>query len=113
MEVCNKDCFNCIYNDCIYDGNDFSDIDTRKLDLSISEQRAIENGTHSVWKYNHSESGRDARKRYRKSEKGKATERRKREKRIKSGKNAEYCRRYYYRKKAEQELKKMESEGCK
>lgn len=83
---CNMDCFNCIYDDCINDCK--------------SEKQ---------YRYNHSEKGKEARKRYANSEKGQANEKRKREKKIASGKNAEYCRRYYARKKAEKEQNVLKS----
>lgn len=104
--MCNKDCENCKYDDCICESADYSDIDTSKLDLEISEQRAKEKGNYSIWKYNHSEKGKAARKRYKQSEKGKATEKRHTQKRIASGKNAEYCRNYYRRKKERMLLEK-------
>jgi hypothetical protein len=69
-------CFKCIHDDCINDCK--------------SEKQ---------YRYNHSEKGREARRRYTNSEKGQANEKRKRDKKIASGKNAEYCRRYYARKK--------------
>jgi hypothetical protein len=71
-------CFECIYDDCINDCKN-----------------------EKQYRYNHSAKGREARKRYANSEKGQANEKRKRDKKIASGKNAEYCRRYYARKKAE------------
>ena len=89
---CDKNCKSCMYEDCICESTDYSDIDTSDLDLDTSKQRAIEKGTYSIWKYNHSEKGRASRKVYRQSEKGKAAARRKAQKAIASGKNAEYCR---------------------
>lgn len=50
-------------------------------------------------RYNHTDKGRLARMRYNHSYKGKECERRKTQKRVNSGKNAEKCRNYYYRKK--------------
>jgi hypothetical protein len=50
-------------------------------------------------KYAQSEKGKLAQKRYNQSEKGKATMARKQKKKCESGKNAEYCRRYYQKKK--------------
>lgn len=99
---CDKKCSLCKYEDCICESEDYSDINDidRSLDFEISKQRAIEKGTYSVWKYNHSEKGKENLKKYRQSEKGKAMERKKTQKRIASGKNSEYCRNYYYRKKA-------------
>lgn len=65
------DCFHCPYSDCKWDGN------------------------VSQYQYNHSEEGIASRKRYDASAKGNERDNRKAEKRIKNGKNAEYCRRYY------------------
>lgn len=104
--VCDKNCENCKYEDCICESTDYSDIDTSTLDLETGKQRAIEKGTYSIWKYNHSEKCKENQKRYRQSEKGKAVARRKREKAIVSGKNAEYCRNYYRRKKERMLLEK-------
>lgn len=70
-------CFNCAYDDCINDCK-----------------------REAQYRYNHSDKGRQAREKYAKSDKGKARDKRKQEKRIASGKNAEACRRYYYKKKA-------------
>ena len=97
--VCDKNCKLCVFDDCICESEDYSDIDTKDIDLEISRQRAIEKGYYAQWKYNHSEKGKANRKRYKQSEKGKAAERRHTQKRISSGKNAEYCRNYYRRKK--------------
>lgn len=101
---CDKNCRNCKYDDCICESEDYSDI--TNIDLEILERRAKEKGNYSVWKYNHSEKGKSSIKRYRQSEKGKAMERRKTQKRIASGKNAEYCRDYYRRKKERMLLEK-------
>ena len=49
--------------------------------------------------YAKSENCKAAKKRYQQSEKGKAARKRKDQKRIASGKNAERCRAYYYRRK--------------
>lgn len=61
-------------------------------------------------KYNDSLKGKESRKRYENSEKGKETARRKTKKLIESGKNAERCRAYYYRKKAQREAQKEQCE---
>lgn len=50
-------------------------------------------------KYNHTQKGAERLKRYAKSEKGKANDRRKMQRKIASGKNAEACRRYRERRK--------------
>ena len=99
MCSCNMDCFSCPHDDCINDCK-----------------------SESQYRYNHSDKGREARKRYESSEKGRATkkryansekgranEKRKRKKKIASGKNAEACRRYYARKKAEKEQNVLKS----
>lgn len=81
--ICNFDCFNCTYNDCVND-------------CTVRQE--------TLYKYNQSDKGKVRAKKYEQSDKGKARAKRKAEKRIASGKNAEACRRYYYKKKAEKEL---------
>ena len=107
-------CDRCIYDDCVYDDVTFSDIlrqdkfdqlleviESKKLKKKETMKRnnTREKGKERQKKYNNSSKGKEARKRYEKSEKGKNTAKRKSEKKIASGKNAEYCRAYYYRKK--------------
>ncbi len=106
--VCDKNCENCKYDDCICESEDYSDIDfvDKEIEKDLAEVKAIEKGTYKVWRYNHSERGKANLKKYRQSEKGKAMERRKTQKRIASGKNAEYCRNYYRRKKERMLLEK-------
>lgn len=60
-------------------------------------------GREAAKRYAQSEKGKENYKRYMQSEKGKAAAKRKQEKRIANGKNAEYCRRYYRRKKEKTE----------
>ena len=60
-------------------------------------------GMEAKWRYEQTDKAKERHQRYIKSEKGKATAIRKSNKRIKSGKNAEYCRAYYYRKKVKRE----------
>jgi hypothetical protein len=55
-----------------------------------------------------SEKGKEAQMRYAQSDKGKARDKRKQEKKVKSGKNAEYCRRYYKTHRTEIMRKKRE-----
>ena len=119
--MCDRKCFKCTYDDCI--NNSITDAerkeqnsyDMQNMRERIPEERANK-GKLAQYDYNHSEKGKAARKRYEQSAKGKATQRRyeqsekgkerdkrKQQKRIASGKNAEYCRAYYYRKKAERE----------
>lgn len=95
MCSCNMDCFNCIYDDCINDCKSES-----QYRYNHSEQ-----GRQAKKRYAQSEKGKQAQARYAKSDKGKARDKRKMEKRIASGKNAEACRRYYLKKKAEKVLK--------
>ena len=126
--MCDRNCFNCVYEDCIVDDVTKEEEDEQKrFDDSIRHK----NGTASRYKYEHSEKrkvtrkryrqsekgkeaqkryaqsekGREAQKRYAQSEKGKAKAKRSRDKRIASGKNAEACKRYYLKKKAEKVLK--------
>ena len=84
-------CGRCTYTDCVYDGvesqermqQDIFDKDIEAVHPSVLARRRRQ-------------------KKYYESEKGKANEKRKRERKIASGKNAEYCRRYYQRKKMEE-----------
>ncbi len=69
------DCFSCPYADCIWDGDD------------------------KFYRYNHSDKGKIRTERYDSSDKGREKAQRHRQRQIKSGKNAEYCRRYYRRRK--------------
>ena len=145
--MCNRDCFNCPYDDCICDTMTSDEIAVQdRYDKGIRRMNAIDNGTIKFYKYNHSskgkarsdrylkspkgkatakrynasekgkarqreynssDKGKARAKKYEQSDKGKANSRKKTQARILSGKNAEYCRRYYYKKKAERELELM------
>ena len=96
------DCLNCPLSECEYDGIEIADvIESRELDCDVRRFR----GTYSryIWnrKYFTSQKGKMAQKRYRDSEKGRAAFKRKQQKDIASGKNAERCKRYYEKHKAE------------
>lgn len=89
--MCDMNCFNCQKPDC-----DYGEVTSEERKAQDEIDRKIMGSRKSgrqlaEWKYRHSEKGREA-------------ERRKTQKKIASGKNAEYCRAYYQRKK----LKKME-----
>ena len=126
--MCDRNCFNCVYEDCIVDDVTKEEEDEQKrFDAFIRHK----NGTASKYKYNNSEKGkarykkywqsekgkeakkryaqsekgREAQKRYAQSEKGRANNKRKQEKRSANGKNAEACKRYYLKKQAEKVLK--------
>ena len=110
MTSCNMDCFNCMLPDCILD--EVTDAERKQQDLydrelireRIPEERkALRKYGLALYDYNHSSKGKARQKRYQQTEKGKATAKRKQQKKVTSGKNAEYCRRYYQRKKAERE----------
>ena len=104
--LCNRDCFNCIYEDCILDGDTS---ESTYIDKIVrSELVANNNGPGS--KYNHSKKGKERIKKYLKSEKGKKAQRRynQSEKGKASRRKAQNTdsvrkskREYYYRKKAE------------
>lgn len=99
--MCNMDCFNCCKADC--DNNELTDTESKeqdKFDREVIGERKY-GIDRKIWLYNNSEKGKEARKRYEQSEKGRATAKRKQQKRIASGKNAEYCRAYRQRKKEE------------
>lgn len=94
--MCNMDCLKCKYDDCIRDEITDDEISMQnELDkLIVTERQYTKQG-----RYNHTDKGRLARMRYNHSYKGKGCERRKTQNRVNSGKNAEKCRRYYYKKK--------------
>lgn len=103
--MCNMDCLNCVHPDCINDCNATpnemkaqDEYDRFIITDELKDQARLK-GHLGQWKYNHSAKGKAAQKRYAQSEKGKEAERRHHQKQIASGKNAEYCRRYYARKK--------------
>ena len=89
MIVCDGDCFNCKFPDCIGTPNKSS--------------------TDRVKKYLKTPKGMEARKRYLRSEKGMEIKKNSSQKRIKNGKNAEACRRYYQRHREEILQKKREA----
>lgn len=121
--MCTMNCLHCSQVDCT--NNKITDAERKQQDSYdrevAKEHIPEERRSHCKYKlaqydYNHSDKGRASRKRYERSEKGKAsqkryvqsekgkaTAKRKQQKQIASGKNAEYCRRYYQRKKAERE----------
>lgn len=103
---CNMDCFSCTLPECVFDG--VTEEERRQqdeLDRHCARERIARECPHNLkfFDYNHSEKGKAARKRYAQTDKGKATAKRKSQKAVASGKNAEYCRRYYQKKKAERE----------
>ena len=115
--MCDMDCLNCIFEDCTND-SDLTDEEIKQADdgdkyakvsrlygkeLRTYRYEQSERRKESHMRYDQSEKGKERFRRYGQSAKGKATEKRKMQKRIASGKNAEYCRRYYQRKKAERE----------
>lgn len=131
-------CFQCVYADCRYDTLEYMDTkmqDEFDKDLEVVEPEIAKHRIcqkkysksekgRATWirysrtekykekqrRYEKSEKGKERRIRYSKTEKGKAKERKKTQKRIESGKNAEYCRNYYYRKKEKENNKKSNLE---
>lgn len=108
--MCNMDCFNCTKPDC--DMDELTEAERQQqdaCDTKIKKERAQEKRSKLFdrarvqYDYNHSEKGKAARERYQQSEKGKAARERCNKNKIKNGKNKEYCRRYYQKKKAERE----------
>lgn len=75
---------------------------------SREKYEKTEKGKSTQKKYNQSEKGKLSRKRYLKTEKGIENERKKSERKIESGKNASYCKTYYYRHREEILAKKAE-----
>lgn len=114
------DCFNCTLDDCLYNTLEQPDIvQQNKLDKEIAfrnkleqlepKQRAkaiydrmyeqSEKGKARRRRYNQSEEHKISQKKYFQTEKGKAAQKRIEAKRIETGKNAIYCKRYREKKK--------------
>lgn len=73
--LCNHDCLNCRFEDCINDEEDELDIyKAHLLDKEIEDKHPDINTKH--YKYNHSEKRKEVSKRYSATEKGKETHRR-------------------------------------
>lgn len=126
MTSCNMDCFSCMLPDCVFDDvteeeRKLQDQYDRELirERIPEERKALRKYGLALYDYNHSpkgkarqkryqqtEKGKERQKRYEQTEKGKETAKKKAKKRVASGKNAEYCRRYYQKKKAEREAAK-------
>lgn len=126
---CNKDCFNCIYDDCIYDGNFDTYDESIEIDRQILKERgqstkfinyntsekgkarrkafnASSKGKACMKRYNNSEKGKARDKRYRESEKGKETKRKYRQ----TEKYKQYVREYQrkrYAKLKEERIKQL------
>lgn len=116
------DCLNCTLDDCLYNTLEQPDIvQQNKLDKEIAfrnkleqlepKQRAkaiydrmyeqSEKGKARRRRYNQSEEHKISQKKYFQTEKGKAAQKRIEAKRIETGKNAIYCKRYREKKKRE------------
>lgn len=118
MSICNHDCLNCIYDDCICDDDFYDDLE---LDLELDREAKRLNpdnhdkkkNTHTkeqIYRYNHSEKGKQAQMRYNKTNKAKERNARnrntyKRQEYLKKWKEQhkeemkEYQKNYYLRKK--------------
>ena len=114
-------CLNCPLPECEYDELEIEDeMESRAIDSSILHSRIVEkhrlNGTYPIYaskkKYFQSEKGKCAIKRYFASSKGKEAQKRKSQKDIATGKNAEKCKRYYERHRAEILAKKKAERMC-
>ena len=113
--MCNRDCFNCTYDDCIVDNVTGEEILAGNKRDRFAEYDRKYGDKKKIADYEKSDRGKERHKRYISSEKGKITEMVKRKNRIRSGKNAEACSDYYYRKKEAagmQNKKKMECVFC-
>lgn len=112
-KCCYPNCFDCPYVDCINDKvtdeerKQQNNIDKLIEKEKIKEERKKKGKELVMYDYNHSDKGKERLQRYYKSDKGKAKAKRSQQKRIANGKNAEACKRYYYKKKAEKELLKL------
>lgn len=125
-------CLKCTYADCVYSKLEMADViaqDKFDKELEVVEPEVLrarkrqrrysssEKGRQTIERYhkterykesqsryNNSEKGVERMKRYLNTEKGKEMQKRKQRRKIESGKNAEYCRRYYQKKKMEKLL---------
>lgn len=99
-------CFECSYQDCMY--SDLEQMDIVAQDKFDDELKVVEpeilRRRKSLKKYNASQKGKERHKKYINSEKGKISEKKRQNKKIESGKNSEYCRRYYQKMKAKKLL---------
>lgn len=123
-KVCNEDCFNCPYEDCIHEDNFAGYDESIETDRQILKERgqsmkfikyntsekgkarrkafsASPKGKACMKRYNNSEKGKARDKRYRESEKGKETKRRYRESEKYKQYQREYQRKRYQKLKAE------------
>lgn len=101
------DCFNCTYADCRWNGIEWQEIvrqDRFDKELEIVEPEILRMRQKNK-RYEMSLKGKQRHKRYEKAEKGKINAKKKAKRRIQSGKNAEYCRRYYQKIKMQKLLK--------
>lgn len=129
--MCNMDCFNCALPDCRNDHVTDTERKAQdaydKESVKERGERMRKGQKTAQYDYEHSDKGKETRRQYRQTpqykaqqkayrqtetykakmrrhqqtEKGKAAAKRARQKQIASGKNAEYCRAYYQRKKEE------------
>ena len=96
-------CDSCLFTDCIYDGVERKDVyeqDEMDKQLQLVEPGILRRRERQR-RYNKSDKGKASRKRYSMTKKGIENEKRKKQRKIDNGRNAEYCRRYYYKKKME------------
>lgn len=75
--------------------------------VAVKKYLQSEKGKETARRYAQSEKGKATQKRYLQSDKGRAAVRRKNQKQIANGKNAEYCRTYYYRQKEKKLMELM------
>ena len=96
-------CEKCVYDDCMLEEVQKDEISRQdRFDKNLIP---VEPEVLRRKEYEKSERGKARHKKYMESEKGKANNKRKHQKQIASGKNAEYCKRYYQKKKLEKMLK--------
>ena len=120
MFVCNRDCFNCIYEDCICD--EFSDdlaldygldrechINNAPADIAQRKYRKTEKGKQSVYKYNHSVKHKEVMRKYNKSEKGKARFKRFEQTEARKAYRREWQRRKYQENKLKERMNNEQS----
>lgn len=102
-KCCYPNCFECVYSDCLYDGIDFLEKTAQEKydkELLIVEPEVLKR-REAMARYSKTEKFKNVQKKYLSSEKGIEKKKRDYEKKIKSGRNAAACRRYYQRHKEE------------
>lgn len=110
--MCHRNCFKCPYADCVVESASEAEMSAQRIEdreILIERLKGVKGAKAALKRYNLSEKGRARVKKYLESEKGRAMLKRRTQTKIKNGKNAEYCRKYYQRRKERNELRNLQS----